>query len=256
MVILSGPAGTGGASEQGFIDIKEAGLSAVEIEFTYGVWMTPAQAKKIAELNKKLKLKLSIHAPYFINLNSKEKAKVYASKKRILKCCEIGNMVGAKNIVFHPGYYMKMPEQKVFENIKKEILDLQKTIKAKKYNVVLCPETMGKQSQFGSLEELKKLKKQTKCSICVDFSHVIGRGEAKNYEEVVKKIKNIGYVHTHMTGVDYSNKSLPHKTTPEKEIKELLTALKKHKVSCTIINESPSPFKDAIKTNKILKKLK
>ena len=53
--IYLGPAGTGGSSERGFIDVKKKGLDAVEIEFTYSVWMKASDARKIAELNKKLK---------------------------------------------------------------------------------------------------------------------------------------------------------------------------------------------------------
>ena len=89
--IKIGPAGTGGSSEEGFNKIKEAGLDAVEIEFTYSIWMKKEDAIKIKELNKKLGLKLSIHAPYFINLASFERPKVHASKSRIFKCCEIGH---------------------------------------------------------------------------------------------------------------------------------------------------------------------
>ena len=105
--ILIGPAGTGGSSEKGFKRTKELGLDAVEIEFTYGVWMKKEEAVKICSLNKKLGLQFSIHAPYYINLASFERPKVHASKSRILKCCEIGHYLGAKYIVFHAGFYQK-----------------------------------------------------------------------------------------------------------------------------------------------------
>jgi len=252
--ICLGPAGSGGSGEEGFKKIKQLGLDAVEIEFTYNVWMKPSDAKKIKELNKKLGLKLSIHAPYFINLNSKEREKIEASKKRILKCGEIGHLVGAKYIVFHAGFYSGKSEEETFEIIKAQILDLQKQIKQKHWNVVLAPETMGKPSQFGTIDELIKLKRETNCHLCIDFSHVIAR-ENLSYEEIIKKVKPIKDLHFHMTGVDLSKTTLPHQTTPEKDIKELLQALKKHKINCTIINESPSPLRDTIKTKEILEKL-
>ena len=119
--IMIGPAGTGGSSEEGFRLIKGKGLDAVEIEFTYGVWMKKSDALKLNSLNKELKLQFSIHAPYFINLAS-EKAK--SSKLRILKCCEIGNALGAKYIVFHPGFYQKKDPEEVYQTIKKEIVDM------------------------------------------------------------------------------------------------------------------------------------
>jgi len=258
MVINIGPAGTGGASEKSFEDIKKLGLDAVEIEFTYSVWMTPAQAKKIKELNKKLGLKLSIHAQYWINLNSKEKAKVEASKKRILKCCEIGHLVGAKYIVFHPAFYSGNTREEAYENVKKQVLDIQKEIKKNKWDVVLCPETTGKVSQFGDLDELIKLKKETGCHLCIDFAHL----KAKNlgdidYNEVAKKIKNLGYIHAHFSGIIWTDRGeKKHVLTKDKDIEELLKILKNHKIDCTIINESPDPMGDSLKTKKILQKIK
>lgn len=254
MVIKLGPAGTGGSSEQGFIIISKSGLKAVEIEFTYSIWMKESEAVKIRELNKKLKLELSIHAPYFINLNSKEKTKIEASKKRILKCCEIGNILGAKYIVFHAGFYQGMDKEQTFQNIKKEVLEMQKIIKQKRWNVLLCPETTGKPSQFGSLEELKKLKKETNCSLCVDFAHLYARENGKtSYEEIVKNVKNLGYLHCHFSGIEYTEKGeRRHLLTKEDDIKKLLKAINSNNLNCTIINESPEPFKDSLKTKKIM----
>ena len=74
-MIHIGPAGTGGKDPENLIKIKEYGFSAVEVAFTYGIWMSNSDASKYKEVNKKLGLKLSIHAPYYINLNSKEKSK-------------------------------------------------------------------------------------------------------------------------------------------------------------------------------------
>ncbi len=249
MVTISvGPAGTGGSSEQGFIDIKKSGLDSVEVAFTYGIWMKPEQAKKIAELNKKLKLKISIHAPYYINLNSKEKAKIEASKKRILKCCEIGYLLGAKNIVFHPGFYQGMDKEQTYQNIKKQIQELQKIIKQSKYNIELCPETTGKESQFGSLEELLRLKKETNCSITIDFSHLKARSIGEiSYSEAVASVKSLKNIHAHFSGIEWTEKGeRRHLPLESKDVKELLQALKKNNVSATIINEGPNPIKDAL----------
>jgi len=255
--ILIGPAGTGGASLENFEYLKQQDVDAVEIEFTYSIWMDKKQAEKIAELNKKLKLKLSIHAPYYINLNSEDKKKIEASKKRILKCCEIGNSLGAKYIVFHPGFYQKDSKEKTFENIKKQILVMQKEISKNKWQVELAPETTGKASQFGSLDELVKMKKETGCGICIDFSHLKARENGKiSYEEMAGKISkaHLGHIHCHFSGIEFTEKGeRRHLLTPEKEIKELFSALKKHSIDCTIINESPDPLGDVIKMKKLLK---
>lgn len=259
MSIKIGPAGSGGSKDEGFIKVKKAGLDALEIAFTYGIWMRKADAEKIHNLNKKLELILSIHAPYYINLNSTEKSKVEASKKRILGCCEIGNILGVKYIVFHGGFYGKDSKEKTFENIKKQILKLQSEIKKNKWQVELAPETTGKPSQFGSLDELIKMKKEIGCHLCIDFSHLKARENGKiTYEEIAQKLSkaNLGHLHCHFSGIEYSEKGERHHIlTPESEIKELLKALKKHNLDCTIINESPDPIGDALKMKKILKTL-
>ncbi len=257
--IKLGPAGTGGSKDEGFLAVKQAGLDAVEIEFVHSIWMTEKDAKSISELNKKLKLSLSIQAPYYINLNSFEKSKIEASKKRILKCCEIGSILGAKYIVFHAGFYQKDSKEKTFENIKEQILEMQKEIKKHGWKTELAPETTGKSSQFGSLEELLKMKKETGCHLCIDFSHLKARSGGKlSYEEIAEQIASSdslshAHLHCHFSGIEFTEKGeRRHILTEDKNIRELLTALKKHKLDCTIINESPNPLGDSIKMKKIL----
>lgn len=256
--ILIGPAGTGGSSDEGFLLVKKSGLDAVEIEFTYGVWMAKADALKIAELNKKLNLQLSIHAPYFINLNSEDKTKIGASRSRILKSCEIGHYLAGENktkIVFHPGFYQKSSKHETYKNIKEQIEKIQEEIKEKKWNVELCPETTGKESQFGDLDELIQLIKETHCGICVDFSHLKARYNGKiDYDEIMEKLSKIKQpIHCHFSGIEYTPKGeRRHLLTQEKDILELFKYLKKYKISCSIINESPDPLGDAIKMKKLL----
>jgi deoxyribonuclease-4 len=254
--ILFGPAGTGGAGAEGFEAVKKTGLDAVELEFVYSIWLNKQQAEKLAELNKKWKLVLSIHAPYYINLNSKEKAKIAASRTRILKCLEIGTSLGAKYVVFHPGFYQGMPEQETYKNIKEQIEKIQSEAKEKHFTPQLAPETTGKPSQFGSLDELLRLRKETGCSICIDFAHLKARSNGKlTYEEMAEKIASakLGHIHCHFSGIEFSEKGeRKHLFTEDKDIKELLTAIKKHNLDCTIINESPDPLGDSIKMKKLL----
>ncbi|TKJ17781.1 endonuclease IV [Candidatus Woesearchaeota archaeon B3_Woes] len=252
--ILIGPAGTGGSSEEGFRRIKELGLDAVEVEFTYNIWMKKEDAVKLNKLNKELKLRFSIHAPYFVNLASFERPKVHASKSRILKSCEIGHYLGAKYIVFHAGFYQKKDPEIIYHTIKKEILDMMEVIKEKKWKVVLAPETTGKASQFGSLDELIRLKKETGCNLCVDFAHLRARNKGKiDYDEVMKKLKPLGHIHAHFSGIEWTDKGeRRHLLTEVKDMKDLFNYLKKYKIDVTIINESPDPFGDAVKMKKLL----
>lgn len=260
--ILIGPAGSGGADVGNFENIKKLGLDAVEIEFVHGIWMDKNQAIKIAEANKTLKLKLSIHAPYYINLNAEEKQKIGASRTRILQTCEIGHYLSNSPkqktmIVFHPGFYLKNTKQETYDKIKEEVLKIQQVIEEKKWNIELCPETTGKPSQFGDLDELLQLMKDTGCHICVDFAHLKARYNGKiNYDEIMKKLQPISQremIHAHFSGIEYTEKGeRRHIPTGEKEIKELFSYLNKYNINVSIINESPQTEADAIKMKKLL----
>lgn len=256
-MIKIGPAGTSGLGyEQGLLKCKELKLHALECEFTYGVKMSNAEAKKVGELAKKLNIKLSVHAPYWINLNSEEKIKIRQSQKRILDSCERGHYLGAEYIVFHAAFYGKKSHEETFDMVKESIMEMQKTIKKNKWNVFLAPETTGKKSQFGSLDELLRLIKETKCELCVDFAHLRARNQKINYDEVFKKLKEVKHIHSHFSGIEFSAKGeRRHLITPDSEIKELLKYMIKYKKDATIINESPNPFGDCEKTLDILKSL-
>ena len=105
--IKFGPGGFGMPAEEAFPKLEKDDLSAAEIEFTYGVNLTNEESKRLGELAKKHYIQLSIHAPYYINLNAEERQKIFMSKKRILDSCERAHHMGAKYVVFHPAFYFK-----------------------------------------------------------------------------------------------------------------------------------------------------
>ena len=253
-MIRIGPAGFGGNPVAMIESVASYGVAAAEVEFTYGVRMKQEDARTLGKLNKKYNLMLSIHAPYYINLASKEKEKIEASKKRIIDSCDRGRLMGAKYVVFHAGFYQGRDKEEVFQMIKEGIIDIQQIIKKNRWNITLAPETTGKESQFGDIDELIRMKKETGCHLCVDFAHLKARNRGKiDYDEIMKKLKPLGHIHAHFSGIEWTDKGeRRHLITPEKEIKELLSYLLKYKIDVTIINESPDSIGDSVKTLKIL----
>ena len=233
------------------------GFGACEIAFTYSIYIKEQDAKRIGEAAKNLGIQLSIHAPYFINLNSTENVKVEASKKRILKCLEIGTFLGAKYVVFHPGFYGKDSRDKTYEKIKKEIIELQKIRKEKKYIPKLAPETMGKINVFGSIEEIAQLVRDTGCHACIDFAHILARSNGNyRFEETLKLFKNLDELHIHFSGIEYGEKGeRNHKKTPLSAWEDLIKALPENK-KIFIVNESPDLIKDSSEGIKIYTKLR
>jgi len=231
-----------------------AGIKAAEIEFVRGIYMDNDRAKEVGTIAKTLGIELSIHAPYYINLNSDDKIKIHASMSRIIQCCERAHYLGAKSVVFHCGYYGKDSKEQTYQNIKERILEMQEKIKEKHYDVKLCPEVMGKINVFGSFEEILRLVKETKCSFCLDFAHLKARNLGKiDFEEYIKQIKHFSHIQCHYSGIEWTDKGEKNHTLVNmNEAKELFSLLKKHKIDCTIICESSDPFGDAVKMNKII----
>lgn len=264
-MIKFGPAGLGPVktAEKVLEKYKELGFEICEISFTYNVYIKKQDAKRIGKKAKELGIDLSIHGSYFINLNSAEKEKVEASKKRILKCCEIGEKLGAKRVVFHPGYYgnnyakadesRKMEIKKAtYEKIKENVLGLMGEIKKKGWKIKIAPETMGKVNVFGSFEEVSQLVKDTGCSFCIDFAHILAREKKVDYEKIEKLFPQKDW-HVHFSGIIYGELGeKKHKTTESGEWKTLLIKLPKDK-NIKIVCESPSPIEDSIEGIKIWK---
>jgi len=254
MVIKFGPAGIGPVKEvdSTFKRYKELGIKAAEIPFTYSVYIKKKEdMKAVKEASDKFNIKLSVHAPYWINLNSKEKIKIEQSKQRILKCCEVGDKVGAYRVVFHPGYYGGMEEEEAYENIKNSILDMQEEIKKNKWKIKLAPETTGKVNVFGSVEQIAKLMEDTECEFCLDFAHILAREKRVDYSKIKKIFAKEKSWHCHFSGIEYGEKGeRRHVKTEKQEWKKLLDNLPKAK-DIIIINEGPSPVEDTIEGLKV-----
>src|SRR3989344_6176164 len=159
MGIRFGPAGLGSTkdAEKTLEKYSKLGLEACELAFTHGVYIKNKEdAIRIGKKARDLGIRLSIHAPYFVNLNSDEESKKEATKKRILDCCEVGEWLGAEIVVFHPGYYSKDREES-YNNIRDGIIDLMKEIERRKWKIKIGAETMGKVNVFGSIEEISRL---------------------------------------------------------------------------------------------------
>jgi len=248
MSIKFGPAGIGGVKEAiSNLEIyHKLGLKACEIAFTYSIYIREKEdAIKIGKAAKRFGIILSIHAPYWINLNSEDKEKVEKSRERILKCCEVGTWLGAYRVVFHPGYYGE-DRKKAYENIKREILTIQEEIKKRKYTPKLAPETMGRVNVFGNVDEISKLSEETGCDFCIDFAHILARYKSYNFEEVLKKFAKYKKLHIHFSGIEHGEKGEKyHKETARKEWEKLLGNLPKNK-EIVIINESPTPIEDSL----------
>ncbi|MEE8377562.1 MAG: TIM barrel protein [Candidatus Aminicenantaceae bacterium] len=263
--LLFGTAGVphsspGASSLAGIKHIAQLGLDCMEVEFVKGVKMGGDTAKKIAESAQKLGIRLSVHAPYYINLNSPDKGKWLVSQERILNSARLAALCGAKNVVFHCGYYGEGSPEDAFLKIKKGIEEIVSILKSERTPVSLRAETMGKKSQFGSLEEILFLCREIDGLLpCIDFSHLHAReGKVNSYLEfyrILTKIsrklgkESLSDLHIHISGVEYSAKGeIRHLNLKESDFKydEWIQALKDLDVKGMVICESPIQEHDAV----------
>src|SRR3990172_6960815 len=122
MSLFFGTAGTpisseGNDSISGIRRVHELGLGCMELEFVRGVKMGAKTAHAVGNVAKELEIGLSVHAPYYINLNAQGETLV-KSKERILNSARIGNICGAKNVIIHAGFCQKEKPPVVYERIK------------------------------------------------------------------------------------------------------------------------------------------
>lgn len=262
MPIIFGPAGLGPVkmAVKTLEQYHKLGLRACEIAFTYSVYIKEEECAEIKKKAEELGIELSIHAQYFVNLNSDEKAKREATKKRILDCCRIGELLGVKVVVFHPGYYTEKgdtPEkrEKSYQAIKSGIVEIMQEIQKKRWKIQIAPETMGKVNVFGSVEEISRLVRETGCAFCIDFAHILARKKSVDYQAIEQAFPGKDW-HVHFSGIVYGEKGeKEHRTTEKKEWEELLKNLPKDR-KIRIVNESPTMVEDSVLGMKIYDKIK
>ena len=235
--------------------IAELGLDCLEIEFVQGVRMSKETAKQVSVVAANRNIRLSVHAPYFINLNARETEKIQASQLRLIQSARVADLCGAGDVVFHAAYYMGATPEQTYDNVKKYLREVIDQLKKENISVNLRPEVMGKLSQFGALDELLNLSAETNgVAPCIDFAHWHARtGKNNSYEEfcgILAKIEKrlgksvSGNMHIHVAGIAFGNKGeLNHLNLEDSDFKyeELLRALNDYRVGgiCDLRESEP-----------------
>jgi len=248
-------------TEEGIGEVRNLGLDAMELEFVRNINITKEKAPEVKKAAEKNNIVLTCHAPYFINLNSLEKAKLKASIARILNSARIANLCGAWSVTFHAGFYQKSTKEEAYKRIKDAIEEISQKLKQESNKIWIRPETTGKEMQFGNIDEILNLSNEfDNVMPCIDFAHFHARynGKYNTYkefcsilEEIEKELgeKGLENMHMHFAGIAYSAKGeRNHLNLKESDLKykELAKALKDFKVKGVAISESPNIEGDAI----------
>ncbi len=198
--------------------VKKNGLGAYEYQCGKGVKISDEAAAKLGAKAAENGIALSVHAPYYISLSSTEAEKRDKSILYILQTLKAAKAMGAKRVVVHSGSCADITRREAL-NLAKDTLGraLRAADEGGFGEIFICPETMGKVNQLGSVDEVMEL-----CSIderfipTIDFGHVNARslGGLKtkaDFEQVFDAIKNkLGSwraenFHSHYSRIEYTN---------------------------------------------------
>jgi deoxyribonuclease-4 len=249
-----------GSTVDGIERIAELGLGCMEIEFVQGVKMGEGAARLVAEVASRRGVKLSAHAPYFINLNAHDLEKVRASQDRILQTARIAFICGAESVVFHPAFYLDDPPEEAYERVKQHLVEVLNQLRRENNPVCIRLEITGKDSQFGTLEEVLRLSTELEgVAPCLDFAHWHARtGKFNSYSEfaaILLQVRErlgsaaLENMHIHISGISYGKKGeINHLNLAQSDLRytELLSALKDYEVKGMVICESPNLEEDAL----------
>lgn len=225
MSALFGPAGNSDSfSKMGYKHslqvpeyIEKMGLDAFEYQCGRGVNIGQDKATELGLLAASKGIKLSLHAPYYISMSSVEEQKRLNSVKYILDSAKAVKAMGGNRIIVHTGSCGKISREEALTlaidtmRISLDALDNEGLS-----DIHICPETMGKVNQLGTLEEVLALCKIDERLIpCIDFGHLNARdlGVLKtkaDFEKIFVAIKNelgtdrLKSFHSHFSKIEYT----------------------------------------------------
>ena len=252
------PGGTVG----GIRHAASIGLDALELAWVNGVRVGEATCAAIKQAGKESGLALSVHAPYYINLNGDDE-KWPRLRTYLMDAAQFGYLAGATDIIFHPGTYFGRPPEEVLKVTIPRLRGCVDELRAAGNLVTLRPEISGKAAMLGSLADVLEMAKAIPgVAPCMDFAHLharLGDGAMNTYAEWISALdlyrkslgdKGLQHLHIHLSGINYGPKGEKNHLVMEEadlDFKNLLRALHDSGAQGRIMCESPVLEVDALK---------
>lgn len=257
--------------------LNKHGLTCYEYSFGRGFTLKNELAQKIGEEAVKNNVLVSVHAPYYINLANPNPETIDKNINYIIKSLDFLKLFNGKKCVFHSGSQTKQTRQdalKVLYNQLDYVLNSYYQKGYDKDNLLLCPETMGKSQQIGSVDEIIDMCLKDKCLYpTFDFGHInaVTNGILKgidDYRKIIdkcfdrlgeEKTKNM---HIHFSKIEYTEKGeVKHLTLDDDvygpDFEPLAHLINEYKLTPTIICESKGKMmEDAIKMKQFYDSIK
>lgn len=220
-----GPAGNAASfSEMGYknsLDVPDyivkMGLDCYEYQCGRGVNIGEEKARLLGKKASAAGIGLSLHAPYYISMSSVEEEKRKNSVNYILASARAVNAMGGNRIVVHTGSCGKISREEALALAKDTMRMALDALDSEGLSEIhICPETMGKVNQLGTLDEVLELCLLDERLIpCIDFGHLNARDlgclkEFYDYENIFIKIRDrlgtdrLKSFHSHFSKIEYT----------------------------------------------------
>jgi len=238
------------------------GLDALELAWVNGVRVGEAACAAIKHAAEETGVVLSVHAPYYINLNGDEE-KWPRLRSYLMDAAHFGSLAGATDIVFHPGTYFGRPADEVLKVVIPRLRGCVDELRAAGNPVTLRPEISGKAAMLGSLSDVLEMAHAVPGVFpCIDFAHLharLGDGAMNTYDEWISALElyrrslgdeSLQHLHIHLSGINYGPKGEKNHLVMEEadlDFRNLLRALHDSGAKGRIMCESPVLEVDALK---------
>lgn len=198
--------------------LVKMGLDHFEYQCGRGVNISNEKAEKFGKTAAQQGISLSLHAPYYISMSSVEEEKRLNSINYILQSARAVDAMGGNRIIVHTGSCGKISREEALSLASDTMILALKALKEENLSHIhICPETMGKINQLGTLDEVIALCKIDESIIpCIDFGHLNARtlGEIKgkeDFEKILLTIENelgsdrLKVFHSHFSKIEYTS---------------------------------------------------
>lgn len=265
-MIRFGPSGCGEEFlEEGYASllqvpdfIKSKGLNAFEYSFGHGYRMREELARTAGKLFQENDIKVSIHAPYYINFANPEEEMYQKSEGYLRTGIKFLRYFGnADHLVFHTGSCGKIERKQCIALATKRLEETMDRFEEEKLleGIWLCPETMGKPLQIGTYKEIVDLCKLNSHLVpTFDFGHInaLTQGSLKGKEEYKHILDyaieilgkdRVNNCHIHFSKIQYGEKGEIRHLNFEDEIygpdyEPLMEVLADYNLEARVISES------------------